>query len=70
MLYWMCKKTNKHITGPQLLHAIRRNFGGLDESWVNPEEIFCARLPRNILSKPPEMSIADPEVSIICKEHV
>ena len=31
MLYWMIKKTNQPLTMKQLEHAVRRNFGGLDE---------------------------------------
>ena len=48
MLYWMCDKTEKQPTGPQLLHAIRRNFGGLQDEKFNPEEEFLRRLPNTI----------------------
>ena len=34
MLYYMCKKSGLPPTWPQLEHAIRRNFGGLEsEEW-------------------------------------
>ena len=44
MLYWMCEKSECPPTGPQLEHAIKRNFGGLDS--FNSYEIFM-----NYLSK-------------------
>ena len=31
MLYWMVSKTNSPLTEKQLIHAIRRNFDGLDK---------------------------------------
>ena len=31
MLYWMCEKSGRPPTWPQLEHAICRNFGGSDE---------------------------------------
>ena len=31
MLYWMVRNTNQPLTMTQLEHAIKRNFGGLDE---------------------------------------
>lgn len=31
MLYWMCDKTKREPNGLQLEHALRRNFGGLEE---------------------------------------
>ena len=31
MLYWMMEKTNQPLTMEQLEHAVRRNFGGLDD---------------------------------------
>ena len=39
-------------TGPQLVHAIKRNFGGLEESGVDPERMFFKLLPRNIHESP------------------
>ena len=38
MLYWMCEKSKKPPTGPQLQHAIKRNFGGLED--FDTYEIF------------------------------
>ena len=38
MLYWMMEKTNQPLTMEQLEHAVRRNFGGLDE--VDAVSIF------------------------------
>ena len=52
MLYWMCEKTNMPLTGPQLVHAIRRNFGGLEESGVDPERIFFDKLQKDIEKAP------------------
>ena len=31
MLYWMVSKTDSPLTEKQLIHAIQRNFDGLDE---------------------------------------
>ena len=51
------------LTGPQLVHAIKRNFGGLEESGVNPERIFLDRLSKS-MNQPPDMSRVDPNVSM------
>ena len=40
MLYWMCQSTGMELTGPQLQHAIKRNFGGLDSKDIDTEKIF------------------------------
>jgi hypothetical protein len=64
MLYWMCEKTNMPLTGPQLVHAIRRNFGGLEESGVDPEKIFFKSLPINI-EEAPDLTNIDPVVKQI-----
>ena len=41
MLYWMCAKSEGHpLSGPQLEHAIKRNFGGLESESVDPIEVF------------------------------
>ena len=41
MLYWMCSNSNCHpLSGCQLEHAIRRNFGGLESDNFNPLEVF------------------------------
>ena len=52
------------LTGPQLVHAIKRNFGGLEESGVDPEKIFFKRLPINIEEAPDPTNI-DPAVKQI-----
>ena len=61
MLYWMCEKTNMPLTGPQLVHAIRRNFGGLEDKEVDPEKIFFDQLPENI-EEAPDLSTVPLEV--------
>ena len=45
MLYWMCHKSEQRPTALQLEHAIRRNFGGLEQSDLKPLEIFKKHLP-------------------------
>ena len=45
MLYWMCHKSNRAPTELQLEHALRRNFGGLEQEDLNPLEIFKQHLP-------------------------
>ena len=41
MLYWMCNNSKGHpLSWPQLEHAIRRNFGGLESKDLNPLEEF------------------------------
>ena len=45
MLYWMCHKSNRPPTELQLEHAIRRNFGGLEQEDLDPLEIFEQHLP-------------------------
>ena len=52
------------LTGPQLVHAIKRNFGGLEESGVNPEKIFFDKLPKNI-HDPPDLTTVDPHVNFV-----
>ena len=63
MLYWMCEKTNKLPTGPQLVHAIKRNFGGLKEDKLDPEKMFWDLLPGDIDHAPDLSNIPD-EVSV------
>ena len=48
-------------TGPQLVHAIKRNFGGLEEARLNPEDIFREYLAGNI-DEPPDMTSIDSHV--------
>ena len=59
MLYWMIKKTNQPLTMRQLEHAVRRNFGGLDE--VNAVGIF----QKNIHIADGNLSVHDPKVCIM-----
>ena len=47
MMYYMCQKSNCLPTWPQLEHAIKRNFGGLETKDLNPFEIFKALIPRH-----------------------
>ena len=62
MLYWMCEKTDMAPTGPQILHAIKRNFGGLKEENLDPVQEFIAKLPSG-LNQPPDLQSIPPEVS-------
>ena len=62
MLYWMCEKTKMPLTGPQLLHAIKRNFGGLEDKNLDPVQEFLRRLPSTI-DHPPDMRNVPYEVS-------
>ena len=62
MLYWMCEKTKMPLTGPQLLHAIKRNFGGLEDKNLDPVQEFLRRLPSTI-DRPPDMRNVPYEVS-------
>ena len=48
-------------TGPQLAHAIKRNFGGLEQAGLNPEGIFRKYLAVNI-DELPYMSNIDSHV--------
>ena len=49
MLYWMCEKSKLPPTGPQLQHAIKRNFGGLED--FDTFDIF-KRFLKNIEDQP------------------
>ena len=40
----MCAKTKMPPTGPQLEHAIKRNFGGLDDKDLKPHEVFMKKI--------------------------
>ena len=43
MLYWICAKSNAHpLNWQSLEHAIRRNFGGLEQ--FDPVEEFRKRI--------------------------
>ena len=60
MLYWMIKKTNQPLTMKQLEHAVKRNFGGLDNDEVDALEIFKKKI--HIAQVKPD--ITDPTVSV------
>ena len=47
ILYYMCKKSRLPPTGPQLEHAIKRNFGGLEIDVLDPYEMFLKYIPEN-----------------------
>lgn len=40
MLYYMCEKSGRPPTWPQMEHAIKRNFGGLESKDLNPFREF------------------------------
>ena len=61
----MCEKTNMPPTGPQLVHAIKRNFGGLKEQDLDPEQIFWDLLPDDV-DRPPDLENIPPDVSHSC----
>ena len=61
MLYWMCDKSDNPPTWPQLEHAIKRNFGGLESTELDPVKIFMDKLPCR--REPPDLSNVPEEVS-------
>ena len=63
MLYWMCKKSRMQLTGPQLRHAIKRNFGGLDLEGVDTYEIFKFHLKD--LEHEPDLSLVTDKVKLL-----
>jgi len=58
MLYWMVYRTNQPLTMEQLVHAVKRNFGGLDDE-VDAVGIF----KENIHIASIKDTINDPSVS-------
>ena len=60
MMYWMCDKSGSPPTWPQFEHAIRRNFGGLDGTELDPLEEFRKNLPSN--HEPLDLTDVPPEV--------
>ena len=54
MLYWMVSKTDSPLTEKQLIHAIRRNFDGLDE--FDATETFLNHIDYASLDKQPNTS--------------
>ena len=59
MLYWMINKTNQPLTIKQLEHAVKRNFGGLDNNEVDAVNIF----KKNVHITDVPSDIEDPTVS-------
>ena len=59
MLYWMINKTNQPLTIKQLEHAVKRNFGGLDNNEVDAVNIF----KKNVHITDVLPDIKDPTVS-------
>ena len=47
MLYHMCEESRHPPTWPQLEHAIKRNFGGLESEKLDPFEEFQKLIPMN-----------------------
>ncbi|KAL3881535.1 hypothetical protein ACJMK2_027967, partial [Sinanodonta woodiana] len=60
MIYSFCEKSKKFPTWHQLLHAIKRNFGGLNS--VNPEETFTKKLSA-VVKKDAQPQPGDPDCS-------
>lgn len=54
MLYWMISKTDLPLTKKQLIHAIRRNFDGLDE--FDATKIFLSHIDSESLYIQPDTS--------------
>ena len=64
MLYYMCDKSGRSPTWPQLEHAIKRNFGGMESEECNPFEEFeklinINRDPLNLEKKTEEVWLID-----------
>ena len=62
MLYWMCEKSGRPPTWPQLQHTIKRNFGGLVIDGHDPLDMFERRLPG--LRSPPDLTDIKPQVRV------
>ncbi len=60
MLYYMCNKSECHPTWPQLEHAIKRNFGGMESDECNPFKEFekLIKDPPNLGNLPTEVLLA------------
>lgn len=59
----MCEQSGLPPTWPQLEHAIKRNFGGLESDNLNPFEEFKKEIKLNY--GPPDLSGVKEEVCII-----
>ena len=62
MLYWLCERSDRPPTWPQLEHAIRRNFGGLDDENFDPLEEFKKKIPNR---EDPDLTHIPPDVSVL-----
>ena len=60
MLYYMCEKTDLPPTWPQVEHAIRRNFGGMELDSFDPLSEFTKRIQMS--HDPPDLSNVPPQV--------
>ena len=70
MLYWMCERSGGlPLSGPQLEHAIKRNFGGLESDNFSPEEIFKTAIDFSDKRHWPDFSaiseVVRPTISVI-----
>ena len=64
MLYWMCERSvGLPLSGPQLEHAIKRNFGGLDSSVFSPVNIFKTAIDFEDSRQWPDFSEISEEVN-------
>lgn len=63
MLYHMCKKSESPPTWPQLEHAIKRNFGGLELEELDPYEVFEELIPMK--REPPNLTEVDESVCLL-----
>ena len=59
MLYWMCEKSGLPPTGPQLKHAICRNFGGMESDELDTLVEFQRYIP---IRDPPDLQSIPEEV--------
>ena len=60
MLYFMCEKTDLPPTWPQLEHAIKRNFGGMESDEWNPYDEFTKQIQMS--RERPDLANIAPEV--------
>jgi len=56
----MCERSGLPPTWPQLKHAIKRNFGGLELDELNPYKEFKDRIQMN--RDPPDLTDVSEEV--------
>ena len=64
MLYWMCERSvGLPLSGPQLEHAIKRNFGGLESSTFSPVNIFKTAIDFEDSGHRPDFTSISEEVS-------